>query len=127
MGRVKNRGLHIIHGEDVARAIIEGLYKYPTPGQRWIVSEPECYDMLQIFSHYMDQPSLEILKKIIEDPSNKQYIPESSLDEIKNGKYKNNIQRRVDPDEFWKTFGLTPLHSFRFDSKYQTTFELSRV
>ncbi|PVU98834.1 hypothetical protein BB559_001223 [Furculomyces boomerangus] len=110
--RIKNRTLHLIHGEDVANGIVNGLLQNFTKGERWIISHPECYDMLEILVKHLDKDNLELLKRVIAQPNMRKYVNSPKIEELKFGK-DACLQRRVDPDEFWKTFGLEP--SFRFE------------
>ncbi|PVU96440.1 hypothetical protein BB561_001181 [Smittium simulii] len=110
--RVKDRTLHLIHGEDVARAIVDGVVKKPSFGEKWIISDPECTDMLEIFVKHFNEDQLNILRKVIAMPEARKYVNSDKLEELIVGK-EANLQRRLDPDEFWDFYNLKIEHKYR--------------
>ncbi|OMJ09506.1 hypothetical protein AYI69_g7021 [Smittium culicis] len=111
MRRVRNRTLHLVHGEDVATAIIEGPFKTFTPGQRWIVSDYTIYDMLEILAKNMVGEARELLQKTLRLKEAQDYINSPDLDKLVFGE-KANLVRRLDPSDFWVKFNLNPTHKF---------------
>ncbi|PVU87575.1 hypothetical protein BB560_006472 [Smittium megazygosporum] len=109
MGRIKGS-----ERVDVARAIIDGVVmQNAQPGSRWIISDPECYDMLGIFVKHMDEQQLSILRTVLKNPEMRKYVNSDKLEELIVGK-DAHLKRRVDPDEFWDTFGLEVANKFNY-------------
>ena len=48
------KSLHLVHGEDVARAVI-AMHRRFTPGRRWVVTDLEVYDWYQLVYIWGDQ------------------------------------------------------------------------
>lgn len=45
------KGLHMLHGEDVARAVI-AVYRAFTPGKRWLIADLHVYDWWDLFMEW---------------------------------------------------------------------------
>ncbi|PHZ08159.1 uncharacterized protein RHIMIDRAFT_183511, partial [Rhizopus microsporus ATCC 52813] len=46
--KLLQRQLHLIHGKDVARAIL-AVHQQFKPGERWIITDQTCYDWIKLF------------------------------------------------------------------------------
>ncbi|KAI8074596.1 hypothetical protein BC940DRAFT_46556 [Gongronella butleri] len=101
LGKVQVRQLHLIHGKDVARAILAVHQQQPfQPGQRWIVSDGGCYDWLRIFQAWGTDEQ----KKEIQDLLDKEQ-PGASIDALVAA---GGVIPRLDASEFWQAHHLEP-------------------
>ncbi|KAG5460160.1 MAG: hypothetical protein BJ554DRAFT_7827, partial [Olpidium bornovanus] len=123
-GCVLRRQLHLVHGDDVARAVVQGILRAPPAddgggggggafpsGERWIVSDGRVYDFLEIFKVWgggfaADDGTrrTEICRMLLElrdaDPEVADVLPKSvPLDEVPLGAENIGLQRLLDPDE----------------------------
>ncbi|KAI7865156.1 hypothetical protein BDF14DRAFT_1730850 [Spinellus fusiger] len=99
------RQLHLIHGKDVARAIV-AVHMQFQKGQRWIVSDGGCYDWIRIFLQWGSEAQIEMARKLaIDDHACHKALGDGSLEEIV---ARGGVMPRLDPKEFWDTFKLQP-------------------
>ncbi|KAI8086488.1 uncharacterized protein BX664DRAFT_282456 [Halteromyces radiatus] len=104
------RQLHLIHGKDVARAILAvhiGFKKNNAMGQRWIVTDGGCYDWLKLFSTWASSDQLETLQDLLDHDHQVQQIwgKGQTLNSLIE---QSGILPRLDSHEFWQTFELQP-------------------
>lgn len=110
------KSLHMIHGRDVARAIL-AVHRHfeKAKGERWLVTDGFVYDWYALiagwgdgssFAHVSDHgvdakgPHLEWLQELMEE-QNVKALPRSS----------EELERNYDSREFWTTFGIVPVRA----------------
>lgn len=47
----KRKAIHMVHGEDVARAVV-AVHKKFTPAQRWLITDTRVYDWWDLLASY---------------------------------------------------------------------------
>ncbi|KAI5268967.1 hypothetical protein E4T47_07424 [Aureobasidium subglaciale] len=106
------KSLHLIHGEDVARAILAIFDKWEqakASGSRWMLTDGQVYCWWSLMIGWAKEG-----KDVDQEPS-KQSRWVYELMEEENVKAlprdMETLGRCYDSREFWKTFGLTPLRS----------------
>ncbi|RUP49225.1 hypothetical protein BC936DRAFT_143044 [Jimgerdemannia flammicorona] len=105
--KILARPLHLIHGADVARAILATHAHHPRlSSQRWIVSDGTCYDWMRLMLMWgSPEQRTEIEKLRREDDDCRVALGEGTLEEVVQ---RGGIRRRIDPDEFWETIEIRP-------------------
>lgn len=109
---VKNKkSVHLIHGEDVARAVVAVSEKWEAArGQRWMLTDGFVYDWWALFAGWGDgkedetDPKREVSKQA-------QWTYELMREEGVKAlpRSMETLGRCYDSREFWGTFGLAPL------------------
>ena len=114
------KSLHMIHGQDVARAILAIIGDKQTwdkhaKGQRWMLTDGFVYDWWSLFAGWADVPQegeKDEDRKVDREPSNfAQWVYELMVEEDKLAlpRSMETLGRCYDSREFWQTFGLAPL------------------
>ncbi|CAO3595404.1 unnamed protein product [Absidia cylindrospora] len=106
-GKLLVRQLHLIHGKDVARAVLAthtGFQK--AEGQRWIVTDAGCYDWLQLFSTWASSDSTQNFTTLDHDDEVQQKWGKGQT--ISALVEKDGVAPRLDSSDFWTTFELEP-------------------
>ncbi|KAF7312674.1 hypothetical protein MIND_00281700 [Mycena indigotica] len=99
--------LHLIHGEDVARAILAIHNDFATAaGERWLLTDGRVYDWWDLASAWRagsappeDAPAIWV-RELMKEAGVK-VLPRDKAD----------LGRVLDSSEFWDTFGLSPVHA----------------
>ena len=105
--------LHLIHGEDIARAIVAVHNNFDkAQGQRWILSDGRVYDWWDLASAWGSAPTPSISSKDDHGPQ-ASWVREL-MDESDIRALPRNVEmlgRALDSRDFWKTFDLNPVHA----------------
>ncbi|OZJ05980.1 hypothetical protein BZG36_01219 [Bifiguratus adelaidae] len=111
-----NRSLHLIHGHDVARAIV-GMHQYfpiNDPNRRWIVTDNSTYHWIKLFWTWGAQTQRDIMEKLVkhDEDVRKAFGGRTLLEEMELGveRYK-----RLDASEFWNWVHLKPERLLRIE------------
>lgn len=103
--KLLNRQLHLIHGKDVARAIL-AVHENFKHGERWIITDNGCYDWIKLFLTWGSPEQINIARSLAEeDPVCREALGNGSLEEIVE---RGGVKPRLDSTEFWETFNLKP-------------------
>lgn len=104
--KILSRQLHLVHGKDVARAIL-AVHQNFKSGERWLITDQTAYDWLKLFLVWGSQEQLDIIDELRKnDPEcGKAIGSHGTLEDIVE---KGGVKPRLDSDEFWDTFGLEP-------------------
>lgn len=101
------KSLHMIHGEDVARAVVAVVARWEKArGQRWMLTDGFVYDWWALFAGWADVDDGE------GEPSQQaQWVWECMREEGVRALPRpvEALGRCYDGREFWETFGLVPL------------------
>lgn len=98
LSRQLQDGLHLIHGQDVARAILAvHLNPSKTVGQRWLLSDGRVYDWWDIASAWSEEKA-QWVRELMRDESVRALPREIST-----------LGRALDSRDFWDTFELVPV------------------
>ncbi|GAB7345627.1 hypothetical protein MBLNU457_3923t1 [Dothideomycetes sp. NU457] len=101
------KSLHMVHGEDVARAVVAVCAKWERArGQRWMLTDGFVYDWWALFAGWADVDEEEGL------PSEQaRWVWECMREEEVRAlpRPMEALGRCYDSREFWETFGLVPL------------------
>ncbi|KAF8517741.1 hypothetical protein BU17DRAFT_49473 [Hysterangium stoloniferum] len=98
--------LHLIHGEDVAHAIIAIHEQFDrATGSRWILTDGRVYDVWELASAWGDGGDATRGK----DPWVRELMQENGVRALPRDI--ESLGRALDSREFWTTFGLTPLRA----------------
>ena len=89
--------VHLVHGIDVARAVI-ALAKDFTPGQRWIITDERVYDWWDLIGAWGNEDQKKWVSNLM-DLNSVNALPRSPLE----------LGRCLSSREFWKRFGISPL------------------
>lgn len=116
--------LHLVHGEDVARACI-AYHKRFTGGERWILTDLMVYDWWQILSEW--SPQLE--QPVDQDGTKTTYA--AWVSELlqtrgiqKLPRREHELGRVLDSSKFWNTVRVLPQNYLSKDARaLQTTFD----
>ncbi|TIA39409.1 hypothetical protein D6C83_06388, partial [Aureobasidium pullulans] len=106
------KSLHLVHGEDVARAILAIFDKWEknkASGTRWMLTDGQVYCWWSLFVGWAREG-----KHVDEEPSKQsQWVYELMEEEGVKALPRDmeTLGRCYDSRDFWKTFGLTPLRS----------------
>ncbi|KAK0500083.1 hypothetical protein EDD18DRAFT_1307608 [Armillaria luteobubalina] len=91
-------GLHLIHGQDVARAILAvHLNPSKTVGQRWLLTDGRVYDWWDIASAWSEEKA-QWVRELMHDESVRALPRDIST-----------LGRALDSRDFWDTFELVPV------------------
>ncbi|KAI8139179.1 hypothetical protein BJV82DRAFT_646193 [Fennellomyces sp. T-0311] len=104
-GKLLARQLHLIHGKDVARAIV-AVHEQFQKGERWIVTDGGCYDWIRLFLAWASDEQLATARELAaNDAMCRQALGEGSLEEVVE---RGGVRPRLDSRDFWDTFRLEP-------------------
>lgn len=112
------KSLHMIHGKDVARAILaiisDKYWEKSAKGQRWMLTDGFVYDWWSLFAGWADVGNEDDSeeKKADREPSDQAKWIYELMDEEKVQALPRSMEtlgRCYDSREFWRTFGLAPL------------------
>uniref|UniRef100_A0A8H8CKK1 Uncharacterized protein n=1 Tax=Psilocybe cubensis TaxID=181762 RepID=A0A8H8CKK1_PSICU len=109
---LKNKGsLHVIHGIDVARAVLAVCGDFgKAKGQRWLLTDNRVYDWWDLASAWGTPPVQSSLADTDKGPQ-AAWVREL-MDEYGVRALPRDVQqlgRALDSREFWTTFGITPV------------------
>ncbi|EON68478.1 hypothetical protein W97_07688 [Coniosporium apollinis CBS 100218] len=111
---VKAKGaLHLIHGEDVARAIL-GVHRHFTPGRRWIITDLHVYDWWDLIESWGAEARERARSTMGEEEAEKlefvKWVGELMVEEGVRALPRDveTLGRRLDSREFWRTVGVWP-------------------
>ncbi|KAK0485015.1 hypothetical protein IW261DRAFT_872621 [Armillaria novae-zelandiae] len=91
-------GIHLIHGQDVARAILAvHLNPSKTVGQRWLLTDGRVYDWWDIASAWSEEKA-QWVRELMHDESVRALPRDIST-----------LGRALDSRDFWDTFELVPV------------------
>lgn len=105
--------IHMIHGLDVARAIVAVLDRFSlAAGQRWILTDQRVYDWWDLASAW-GQSSVENRDTEVTIGPQAQWVNELMLESNTRALPRPPIElgRALDSREFWTTFGLSPVRA----------------
>ncbi|KAJ1916985.1 hypothetical protein H4219_003456 [Mycoemilia scoparia] len=107
--RISNRTLHLVHGQDVAQAIVDHLIPSFTPNKRWLLSDGRVYDMLEVIVKCGSQDILANLQNVLYEEKDLAlcHLGTTKIEDIKFGP-EASLVRRIDPDDFFVNFGFKP-------------------
>ncbi|KAF8972320.1 hypothetical protein BDZ97DRAFT_1020548 [Flammula alnicola] len=120
---LKGKGsLHVIHGTDVARAILAVHNDFDkSKGQRWLLSDGRVYDWWDIASAWGSKPSSASLDgpHASTTSENEDRGPQAAwvqelMEESGVRALPRDVEllgRALDSRDFWKTFEMSPLHA----------------
>ncbi|KAI8969161.1 hypothetical protein BDF20DRAFT_893500 [Mycotypha africana] len=116
MDAIKNklltRQLHLIHGKDVARAIL-AVHNNFKSGERWIITDNGCYDWLKLFLVWGTEEQIKMARYLAEnDETCQKALGDSSLEEIVE---RGGVQPRLDSTEFWNTFSIKAVEYLKIE------------
>ncbi|OBZ88499.1 hypothetical protein A0J61_03449 [Choanephora cucurbitarum] len=101
--KLLTRQLHLIHGKDVARAIV-AVHQQFTPGERWIVTDNGCYDWIKLFLVWGNEEQISMARDLAaNDDVCRKELGNGSLEDIV---ARGGVKPRLDSTEFWQTFGI---------------------
>lgn len=103
----------MIHGLDVARAIVAVLDRFSlAAGQRWILTDQRVYDWWDLASAW-GQSSVENRDTEVTIGPQAQWVNELMLESNTRALPRPPIElgRALDSREFWTTFGLSPVRA----------------
>jgi hypothetical protein len=110
--KLLQRQLHLIHGKDVARAILAVHNKFQR-GERWVVTDNGCYDWIKLFLTWGNKEQIEIARSLAKnDAECQKALGQGSLEEIVE---RGGVKPRLESTEFWKTFGLKPTELLKIE------------
>lgn len=113
------KSLHMIHGQDVARAVLAVLGKWnQAKGERWMLTDGFVYDWWALFAGWADVRGKDEdedgkkLEDVDREPSNTarwtyELMSEEGVRALPRSS--EELARNYDSREFWKTFGLAPV------------------
>lgn len=92
-------GLHLIHGEDVARAVLAVHRKFEAvSGRRWIIADLRSYDWWELALRWGGEEYATWVGELMLDDSVRA-LPRDV----------DSLGRRLDSREFWQVVGVLPL------------------
>ncbi|KAI9258551.1 hypothetical protein BY458DRAFT_517893 [Sporodiniella umbellata] len=100
--KLLNRQLHLIHGEDVARAIVS-LHQQFASGERWILTDQSCYDWIELFLTWGNPEQIKLARQLA-----KELEPQLGHGSLEDIVARRDLQPRLDSHEFWQTFNIHP-------------------
>ncbi|KAJ1680139.1 hypothetical protein EV182_000604 [Spiromyces aspiralis] len=119
--KIRDPTLHLIHGMDVARAVVDCLLTRSEGGQRWLLSDGKVYDMLRIIARYPTDQTRQLLASAAEADPDAVLGAFGTLDIDWILTYGSDptarqakLTRRIDPDDFFLEFGFTPAHYYNY-------------
>ncbi|KAI9266698.1 hypothetical protein BDA99DRAFT_506451 [Phascolomyces articulosus] len=106
-GKLLTRQLHLIHGKDVARAIVAVHQQFnKAKGERWVATDGGCYDWIQLFLAWASDEQIGIARDLAEEDNIcRQALGDGSLEDIV---ARGGVRPRLDSRDFWDTFQLEP-------------------
>ncbi|KAJ9636261.1 hypothetical protein H2201_006240 [Coniosporium apollinis] len=111
---VKKKGaLHLIHGEDVAQAIL-GVHERFTPGKRWIITDLHVYDWWDLIESWGAEAKERARETMGVEVAEKlefvKWVGELMVEEGVRALPRDveTLGRRLDSREFWRTVGVWP-------------------
>ena len=112
----RKKSLHMIHGQDVARAILAVMKKWEEggKGQRWMLTDGFVYDWWALFAGWADVEKKGDDEDEDREPSDfakwvYELMEEEDIQALP--RTMKTLGRCYDSREFWKTFGLAPLRA----------------
>ncbi|KAI9029763.1 hypothetical protein CLU79DRAFT_787095 [Phycomyces nitens] len=103
--KLLTRQLHLIHGKDVARAIL-AVHEQFKNGERWIVTDKGCYDWIRLFLAWGSPEQIAMARSLAKnDDVCRNALGPGTLEEIV---ARGGVMPRLDSNEFWDTFGISP-------------------
>ncbi|KAJ2570520.1 hypothetical protein GGH19_005108 [Coemansia sp. RSA 1807] len=108
--RLNDRSLHLVHGADVARAIL-AVVRDRTINGRWLVSDQRVYDMLQIV--LCDDRVRGLLSELLEEKDVQALLHATRVEDVELGTM--CVTRRVDSSHFWDRAAIQPLYVYALD------------
>ncbi|KAH8553030.1 hypothetical protein BGW37DRAFT_488096 [Umbelopsis sp. PMI_123] len=105
-GKILSRQLHLIHGRDIARAIL-AVHNQFTPGERWLITDQTAIDWLKMIFVWGSKEQV----SIIEDLRHNDFECREAIgdkDTLEEIVHKGGVKPRLNSDEFWATFHLKP-------------------
>jgi hypothetical protein len=105
-GKILTRQLHLVHGKDVARAIL-AVHGQFTPGERWLITDQTATDWMKMFLVWGAKEQIDTIEDLRQnDPECREAIGDKgTLEDIVR---KGGVKPRLNSDEFWSTFHLKP-------------------
>lgn len=111
---VKKKGaVHLIHGEDVARAIL-GVHEHFTPARRWIITDLHVYDWWDLFVAWGVEAKERARGTMGEEAAQKlefnKWVGELMVEEGVRALPRDTekLGRRLDSRNFWHAVGVWP-------------------
>ncbi|KAI7851589.1 hypothetical protein BDC45DRAFT_445264 [Circinella umbellata] len=106
-GKLLARQLHLIHGKDVARAILSIHQQFDKAiGERWIATDGGCSDWIQLFLAWGSEEQIKTARDLVNNDSVcRQTLGDGSLEDIV---ARGGVMSRLDSRDFWNTFQLHP-------------------
>lgn len=100
--------LHLIHGDDVARACL-AVHKKFYPSERYLVTDTRCYDWWALIDKWMSVLEIDNISAG-GDLRYREWLTELLQEqEVKTlPRPQEQLGRVLDSDEFWKTMGILP-------------------
>ncbi|GME40940.1 hypothetical protein GTA08_BOTSDO00549 [Neofusicoccum parvum] len=111
--KAKN-ALHLVHGEDVARAIIAVHRKF-TPGKRWVVTDLHVYDWWDLIHAWAPEAEEKAKETLGEEEAAKLDYRKWVAELMEEGHVRalprsaETLGRVIDSRSFWKTVGSWPI------------------
>jgi len=101
--------LHLIHGWDVARAII-AVHEAFTPGERWLITDLRIYDWWDLASAWDEGGLLAVPKVEMTKGKQAEWVQELMVEKgIKSlPRPPEQLKRGLNSLHFWKNFGIMP-------------------
>ncbi|KAI1811451.1 hypothetical protein GGS20DRAFT_107822 [Poronia punctata] len=107
--------LHVVHGEDVARAIV-ALHRKFTPGKRWLLSDMHVYDWWDLAEDWALRTLREAEKETVSEETIKRHVEilswvgELMVEENVRALPRDtaSVGRRLDGRGFWQHMGIWP-------------------
>jgi hypothetical protein len=105
-GKILSRQLHLVHGKDVARAIL-AVHRRFSPGERWLITYQTVYDWLKLFLLWGSKEQLDLIDDLrrVDPDCQKAIGDKDSLEDVVR---KGGVWPRLNSDEFWEHFNLKP-------------------
>ncbi|KAI7939629.1 hypothetical protein MJO29_014365 [Puccinia striiformis f. sp. tritici] len=109
----KKTSIHMIHGLDVARAILAVLDRFAlAAGQRWILTDQRVYDWWDLASAWGESGTDNRDTQVTVGPQ-AQWVMELMSENNVKALPRSPVQlgRALDSRQFWDTFGLSPVRA----------------
>lgn len=127
--RLDDRSLHLIHGKDVAKAILLVVEYHKQnkssssttdiSGSRWLVSDQQVYDMLEIL--LLDERVYGYVQELLyEDEDVRKLLDASNVDDVCVGASAvaaAKVTKRIDSSHFWSQVGKNSQPDYLFGEK----------
>ncbi|KAK5090443.1 hypothetical protein LTR05_000615 [Lithohypha guttulata] len=107
----EKKSLHLIHGDDVARACLAYHQKKFVGGERWIVTDQQVYDWWELIEAW-SKPLEKINAEQSVKPEYAKWIAELKREqELKKlPRSHQQLGRVLNSSDFWKAVGIEPRH-----------------